>query len=653
VDDQIKRLFEFLKKNELYEDSLIVLTADHGEGLGQHKWYAHGKIYNEQINIPLIIKLPKDMRKKKEKVSKLASIMDILPTVMTVLDLPVSEKDKEQLEGINLLNNTEKREYVFVERTHRKVKWKPGWKPGLKYALLNSRWKYHYYAEEDDEFYNLRNDYIETKNLIKKKHGVADGFRKEIEKEIVEHQKKNRRLKKEVVVDPEVVQQLEALGYTTESEEDEDNTESGYLSHGPLAGAVTSQSALLWVRTVVPAMVDFAYSDNPDMENAEISSGKRTEQDRDLTLMTPIEGLQPDTRYYYTPRVNGKVVFKGGFPSFRTAPKEGVNKPFSFIVLTDFQNAYEAKPVSTFKSAAESAPVFAFIGGDLDHRNPGKRRSPVRNQIRRMYRENFDRRLKGRKDFVDYVLRRFGIVHQWDDHDFCCNDSDGTYAEKEVVLQTYDEYFPSYQRPFPLKGIYQTWKWGNVQFFSLDCRYNRSPSKQKDDRKKTMLGAVQKRWLMNGLRRSKATWKIIFSSSVFNPTVKCGADNWCEYRTEGREISRFIRNHGIRNVVFITGDIHAGAITNGKNSVYNTFWEMAVPGADATNPGCDTTTYQGMDKFGEWTHGTWGKGFRKKKKHCRGFGQVDVLTSPDRLRLSVKDQHGKNKVSVVVPSERD
>jgi len=218
VDDQIKRLFEFLKDKELYEDSLIVLTADHGEGLGQHNYYEHGKIYNEQIHIPLIIKLPADMKEQK-KISKLASIMDILPTVMTVLDLPVSVKDKEQLEGINLLNDKEKREYVFIERTHRKARWNRG----LKYALLNSRWKYHYYAEEDDEFYNLRDDYIETKNLIKKKHGVADDFRKEIEEEIAKHKKKKRRLRKEVVVDPDVVQQLEALGYTTESEKDEDN----------------------------------------------------------------------------------------------------------------------------------------------------------------------------------------------------------------------------------------------------------------------------------------------------------------------------------------------------------------------------------------------------------------------------------------------
>lgn len=143
------------------------------------------------------------------------------------------------------------------------------------------------------------------------------------------------------------------------------------------------------------------------------------------------------------------------------------------------------------------------------------------------------------------------------------------------------------------------------------------------------LAGVTKAWLKQTLLDSTAVWKIILSGSVFNPTVKCGGDNWCEYRTEGSDITEFIRDNWIDNVVILSGDIHAGGITNGTNSVYNTPWEMVSPGVDMVVPGCDTTTYQGPDKFGEWTHGTWGEGYSllDPPLTCWGYGHIDVLTN--------------------------
>lgn len=233
------------------------------------------------------------------------------------------------------------------------------------------------------------------------------------------------------------------------------------------------------------------------------------------------------------------------------------------------------------------------------------------------------------------------------------NDSDGSYANKKIALNVFDEYFPSYKRPYPDNGIFQSWTWGHVQFFLLDGRYNRSPSDALDDKDKTMLGREQKQWLKNELRHSTAVWKILISGSVFNPTVKCGADNWCEYRTEGKELMDFIRQNTIQNTVVISGDIHAGAITSGENSVYDSLWEMAVPMADASLRSCDTTLYQGANNFGQWTHGSWGKGFGhgNTNLNCWGYGTIEVLTNPHRLVLSVKDQNGETKVQAVVPLE--
>ena len=57
TDQHIRNLVDRVREQGLWENSTIVLTADHGEALGQHAWLDHGRIYNEQLHIPLLIKL--------------------------------------------------------------------------------------------------------------------------------------------------------------------------------------------------------------------------------------------------------------------------------------------------------------------------------------------------------------------------------------------------------------------------------------------------------------------------------------------------------------------------------------------------------------------------------------------------------------------
>ena len=431
------------------------------------------------------------------------------------------------------------------------------------------------------------------------------------------------------------------------------------MTHGPGVGGVTHDQAVLWVRTDMGAKVDFLLSTASNMSDVLTSPSTTTNAESDFTAKIRVEQLQPNTRYYYLPRIGGKTVDIVPPPYFQTAPEPDAEQPFSFVVLTDYQSltptSIDVTP-ATFQSAAAEEPVFTIVGGDFDHRNPGAGTTDlllIQNSTRTMYKENFDRDIPRRKDFVDYIQRRGALAHLWDDHDYSYNDGDGDYVGKYVALQTYDEYWPTYDRPAADQGIYHSWYWGHVQFILLDGRLHRTNSDAPDDCYKTMLGQEQKTWLKQTLLDSTAVWKIILSGSVFNPTVKCGADNWCEYRTEGREIAEFIRDNWIENVVILSGDIHAGGITNGTNSVYNTPWEMASPGVDMVIPGCDTTTYQGPDKFGEWTHGTWGEGYRllDPPLTCWGYGHVDVLTNPHRLVLKVKNDQGETQIQATVDAE--
>lgn len=81
VDTNVGRVFERLKELGIYDESLIILTSDHGEELWEHDGFEHGhNVYDEVIRVPLIIKLPASS--SKQAISGAVSIESIMPTVL-------------------------------------------------------------------------------------------------------------------------------------------------------------------------------------------------------------------------------------------------------------------------------------------------------------------------------------------------------------------------------------------------------------------------------------------------------------------------------------------------------------------------------------------------------------------------------------------
>ena len=86
VDAELARFFDALKEADLYDDSLIILTSDHGEGMGEHDYYfAHGEyLYQHQIHVPLIVRWgDRLVGRRAEPVQH----VDIVPTVLAALDI--------------------------------------------------------------------------------------------------------------------------------------------------------------------------------------------------------------------------------------------------------------------------------------------------------------------------------------------------------------------------------------------------------------------------------------------------------------------------------------------------------------------------------------------------------------------------------------
>jgi arylsulfatase A-like enzyme len=95
MDRQLGLLFKYLKETNRYNNTIIVVTNDHGEGLGDHDWWYHRILYQEQIRMPLIIRYPGGP--KGQVVPDLVQSVDIMPTILECVGIKPPEMDGKSL----------------------------------------------------------------------------------------------------------------------------------------------------------------------------------------------------------------------------------------------------------------------------------------------------------------------------------------------------------------------------------------------------------------------------------------------------------------------------------------------------------------------------------------------------------------------------
>ena len=168
MDYYIGFLLNEMQKLGLDRNTLIIFTADHGESLGEHGiYFDHIGIYEPSIKVPLIIYIPQSPAKKN---NSMVSNMDILPTLLYILNISVSSKIRQHFDGISLMPllqdgtvNVIHKE-LFIEHANNLAK-----------LVKNKDYKYIRPADgatdstdsfvHKDEFYDLGNDPGELNNL--------------------------------------------------------------------------------------------------------------------------------------------------------------------------------------------------------------------------------------------------------------------------------------------------------------------------------------------------------------------------------------------------------------------------------------------------------------------------------------------------------
>jgi len=121
VDQEIKRLFRSVERKGFKSNILWIITADHGEGLGNHHFYGHSVyIYNEQMHVPLIFSF-NNKAYAGLRIKNLVRHVDILPTICDLLGYRLQDRTKF-VQGFSLLpllrnsNTSFPVEFAFYQR---------------------------------------------------------------------------------------------------------------------------------------------------------------------------------------------------------------------------------------------------------------------------------------------------------------------------------------------------------------------------------------------------------------------------------------------------------------------------------------------------------------------------------------------------------
>lgn len=157
ADELIGEIFKTLKDKEIYDNSIIIFTADHGDHLGQHKMFQKMEMYDQAINIPLIIKIPGE---KAQKISMNVSHLDIVPTILECINKEIPNNlDGESL--LKYLNGNEmENRSVYTQYSGNQVAI-----GDIRRCITEGKYKYIYDPRDNEEFFDLENDKLEMVNL--------------------------------------------------------------------------------------------------------------------------------------------------------------------------------------------------------------------------------------------------------------------------------------------------------------------------------------------------------------------------------------------------------------------------------------------------------------------------------------------------------
>ncbi len=220
TDAWVGRLLEGVRAMGLLDRTLVVFTADHGEGLRDHEEETHSYLlYNETVRVPLLLAAP---GVGAGVVEHPVSLVDIVPTVLELVgvDTPGS------LDGRSLLAPPQPGRLIYLESLAGRLQ--HGWND-LRACVVGAN---KFILGIEPQLYDLDHDLAERHNLAADKRHLAEEIDGDLRRFIASNQGPRSLRDAFSVADEDVVRQLEALGYAVAGTRERDWSEPGPITRG-------------------------------------------------------------------------------------------------------------------------------------------------------------------------------------------------------------------------------------------------------------------------------------------------------------------------------------------------------------------------------------------------------------------------------------
>ncbi len=381
-------------------------------------------------------------------------------------------------------------------------------------------------------------------------------------------------------------------------------------------GDVHGKGATFWARGRAEGTLEVEYANNPEFRHAKRIHGPLASADTDFTARVSVKQRWHRDRVYWRARTGPMEEWMLG--SF-LPPSRGRNVRFAWGGDTCGQGwgIDEARGgLRIYDDIRQQKPDFLVHLGDLVYAdNPMKSevsladgttwRNLLTPEVSKVSETLDELRGRFRYNFIDDNFRachaEVPIVNLWDDHETRNNwwpgqvfdDPRYTLREADTLSGRARQAFREYT-PIGADTIYRKIAYGPLlDLFVLDTRSYRGANSAGRDKEygpgAYWLGPVQRDWVKKELARSRAAWKIVACDmplGIASPDGKAAWDNACNGPGEamGRELEiadilSHLRREGVRDVAWITADLHYAAATRYEPSRavfkdFDPFWEF-------------------------------------------------------------------------------
>ncbi|GIV26092.1 MAG: hypothetical protein KatS3mg026_1784 [Bacteroidia bacterium] len=398
-------------------------------------------------------------------------------------------------------------------------------------------------------------------------------------------------------------------------------------------------------------------------------------------ILVRVDSLSPGTRYVYQVRLSSGKLVSGAFQTPPVSPLR-----VAFLSCNQLDSRLKEQQ-ALYRLIASYQPHLVVHLGDWGYPDTTEPNFPPSAHF---FPEKWERlvqlyQARYADPAIQPLFQAAAWAYMYDDHDYVADNTGRDYRAqyrtlklpvgdypfepvlRENAMRAYQKFFPHYPLVDSTEGLFQRFRWGDVEFFLLDNRSARTATMRvfelgelgryyfRPKPEYSILGKKQREWLLQALATSTARWKVILSGVTYNrnlqlfvtrvltlpeqtlrlfaglykvPSIFIAgfiADTWAGYPADQDSLLSWCWQKGLTGVLVVSGDTHIGTLEDGTMGGLP---ELMTGGAGKT----ESRSYRlakmlGISVFNRGGQGISHKDFRP------AFGLVDFYPDSAVVRL--------------------